>query len=111
MLKAALKAGREPPDRVVAAFSVWDHLLVYARAFDRLSAGRMWIAGGLGGATPVRVGYADLVAYARAHGFRGARFREFARFIDAQDDTFIAYHAKQAKQPTEPDDRTSDEPE
>lgn len=79
---------------------VWPHLVEYATAFRRLSAGRGWASGGLGGSAPMRITEMEKEAYARARMGITAPSVEYDRFcwlIDAQDDAFMKHHAKKSK--------------
>lgn len=86
---------------------MWPHLTEFAAAFRRLSAGRPWLSGGMGGALPLRIAEGEKESYARARMGIVPPGREYERFcwmVDAQDDEFMAFHAKRQKAARASDD-------
>lgn len=95
-----MDAGADIPDRVWRAVDVWPHLEDYARAFHVLSGKRQWIAGGLGPSSPGGISEVELAAYARNRvGIVGPsrEYDRFCRLVDAQDQVFLAHHARMIK--------------
>lgn len=89
--------GREPPDRIVQAFSVWPWLQRYAKAFDEMSARRNW-AVSMAGAIPSAITIAEMKAYAWFLGIRSTTSRRrFLRFVNAQDTLWLEHHAQKTK--------------
>ncbi len=76
---------------------VWPPCQPYYEAFFALAGARTYGGGGMGGAFPHGLSYADVSAYARDHGYRpGPDLSRFLALIQALDQEYIAQWKRKA---------------